>query len=81
MTDDAFLTPEQVAAERAFAEQLDATRPLPRPTFRETLARRLSDEDPGWGPRPEHLWPQALVLIVVGALLLLVGAAVAVGGF
>jgi hypothetical protein len=80
MTDDAFLTPEQAAAERAFAEQLDVARPVPRPTFRATLARRLADENPGWGPRPENLWPQSLALIAVGALLLLIGAALAVGG-
>jgi hypothetical protein len=80
MTDEAFLTPEQAAAERAFAEQLETARPVLRLTFRETLRRRLSDEDPGWGPRPEHLWPQAFALIAVGALLLILGAALAVGG-
>jgi hypothetical protein len=75
MSDDAYLTPEAAAAERALAELLEAGRPLPRATFRQTLARRLRDADPGWGPRPAHLWPQALALIAVGAALLLIGAA------
>ncbi len=80
MTDDASPTPEQAAAEHALAEQLKARRPVPRATFRETLARGLAEADPGWGPRPERLWPQALALIAVGALLLLVGAVLSVGG-
>jgi hypothetical protein len=59
---------------------VEADRPLPAESFRRALARHLADEDPGWGPRPVRLWPQALALICVGTLLLLIGALLSVGG-
>jgi hypothetical protein len=61
-------------------ELLEGVRPQPAASFRGALARQLADDDPGWGPRPEHLWPQALTLISVGGLLLLIGALISVGG-
>ncbi len=61
-------------------ELLDGTKPVPARDFRGALARRLANEDPGWGPRPQHLWPQSLALVIVGVLLLLIGALISVGG-
>jgi hypothetical protein len=55
-------------------------KPTPAPDFRRLLGRRLVDEDPGWGPRPDYLWPQALALVLVGVVLLLIGALVSAGG-
>jgi hypothetical protein len=66
--------------EAVVIEILDETKPLPPETFRGELAQRLAEEDPGWGPRPEHLWPQALGLITVGIALLVIGALISAGG-
>jgi hypothetical protein len=67
------------ADEVALGERLNAARPVPGAEFRGALARHLAALDPGYGPRPAHLW--AVVLALLGcALALLVVAALLAGG-
>lgn len=72
--------PADEPADPVVADLLSAEKPLPPQEFQGALARRLSAHNPGWGPRPERLWPQSVVLICVGVALLLIGALVTVGG-
>jgi hypothetical protein len=72
--------PDLHHADHVIAELLADTRPSPPSPFRGALARQLVEQDPGWGPRPDRLWPRASALIAVGALLLLVGALFSTGG-
>ena len=58
---------------------LSDARPAPAPGFRSALARRLAEEDPSWGPRPQRLWPLSLIPVLIGAALLLLGAFLSVG--
>jgi hypothetical protein len=80
MTNDEPTDPALDPQVQMVAEMLEGVRPNPRPGFRGALARRLAERDPGWGPRPEHLWPQAFGLIIVGVVLLLTGALISAGG-
>ena len=62
------------AADQVFADQLDSARPMPPAGFRGALGRHLAAIDPGYGPRPEHLWLLVLGYLLAGGVLLLVGA-------
>jgi hypothetical protein len=65
MTEDPGLEPQ----EQDLAGRLIGERPLPAAEFRGALRRRLAANDPGYGPRPEHLrWIVALYLGVGAAL-------------
>jgi hypothetical protein len=55
MTDDSEIETELTPLERALAEHLQATRPVPPPAFRGALNRYLVARDPGYGPRPTRL--------------------------
>jgi hypothetical protein len=63
MTDEPSLPTEFEPSERQLAERLRVARPVPPAGFRGTLGRHLAEQDPGYGPRPEHLR-----LIVAGYL-------------
>jgi hypothetical protein len=80
MTNEDVNHPSLRPDDQVMAELLEDARPAPPARFRGALARQLTDQDPGWGSRPAHLWLHALSLIVVGALLLVVGALISAGG-
>jgi hypothetical protein len=59
--------------------RLSDQRPVPAAGFRGALARRLVSQDPGYGPRPEHLWPTVSGYASAGVVLLAIGALQATG--
>lgn len=67
---DADLSPADIA----FTTSLRAMPTAPSPMFRGALQTWIATVDPGYGPRPSHLWLRSISLIAVG--LLLIGAAV-----
>jgi hypothetical protein len=60
-------------------KELARHRPVPSPSFRGELARYLAAEDPGHGPRPEHLWTEVFMYALAGLVLMLVGLLIAGG--
>jgi hypothetical protein len=66
--------------EPVLAEDLVRNRPAPAAAFRGALGRYLTEQDPGWGPRPRHLWLLSAGLLLAGLLLLGLGALQATGG-
>lgn len=66
-------------ADQAIVDKLNARRPLPAPSFRGMLARRLAAIDPGYSHRPAHLWARASALAGSGLALLIVGLLLAKG--
>ena len=79
MTGDPEFEAELAAEERRVAEQLTAGRPVPRLTFRAAMRNRMAALDPGYGPRPEHLWVAVAGCLIAGLLLLAVGGLLSVG--
>jgi hypothetical protein len=69
------------ADERALADELESNRPIPGGRFRGGLGRYLAEHDPGYGPRPPHLWLLTSGLLLTGLLLLGLGALQATGAF
>ena len=65
--------------ESQFGEELANQRPVPSASFRGALGRYLARDDPGYGPRPEHLWLLVAGCTVAGLLLMLAGLLIAVG--
>lgn len=65
--------------ERGLAERLSAERPVPSAGFRGTLGRHLVARDPGYGPRPAALERLVSAYIILGAVLMALGSALAVG--
>lgn len=59
--------------DRELAQALAQDRVVPRPEFLRTLRGHLSEADPGYGPRPEHLTTTMLGYGVGGLILLAVG--------
>ena len=66
-------------ADDQLGAELAAERPVPAATFRGELRRRLAAQDPGYGPRPPRLRAAVAALIAAGALLIVLGALVALG--
>lgn len=64
----------ETAADQVFADKLEAARPVPAAGFRGALGRHLAALDPGYGPRPRHLWLLSGGYLVAGGVLLLIGA-------
>jgi hypothetical protein len=79
MTDNPEIDTEVTAQDRAVADQLNAARLLPAAGFRGALGRHLSVRDPGYGPRPGHLWLVVLGCLLTSLLLLALGALQATG--
>ncbi len=65
--------------ELGLADLLGRRRPLPAAQFRGDLARRLTDLDPGWGPRPERLLAIAGGYLCLGFALVGLAALVGLG--
>lgn len=65
---------ELTAKEHALAEELQSGRPVPAAGFRGALGRHLAALDPGYGPRPRHLWLRSGGYLLAGGALLLIGA-------
>ncbi len=72
---DDTLTPEDLS----LAATLQARRPSPTLSFRGTLSRRIAQLDPGYGPRPAHLWVRAGALAAGGGVLVVLGLLVSLG--
>lgn len=68
-------------SERELADRLTAERPLPTAGFRGTLARYLAARDPGYAPRPARLRAMVACYLLLGAVLIALGALLAVGAF
>lgn len=66
-------------AERQLAERLAGERPVPAAGFRGVLGRYLAANDPGYGPRPEHLQRMVLSYLGAGLLLIVLAALIGVG--
>lgn len=56
------------------ADRLRIGRPVPGAAFRGTLSRRLAEQDPGHGPRPEHLRLMVAGYLGAGGLLIALAA-------
>ena len=65
---------ELITKDQELAEQLQSGRPVPVAAFRGALGRHLAVLDPGYGPRPRHLWLVSGGYLLAGSVLLLVGA-------
>jgi hypothetical protein len=59
-------------ADQAFVAGLQTRLAIPTPTFRGALASRIESLDPGYGPRPEHLWVKSGALFALGLLLIVI---------
>ncbi|MBV9819773.1 MAG: hypothetical protein JOZ07_15680 [Solirubrobacterales bacterium] len=59
--------------------RLAEARPTPRASFRGSLGRRLQEQDPGYGPRPDGLRLSIATYVVTGSGLLVLATLVAVG--
>ena len=57
------------APERELGAQLASDRALPASEFRGALGRSLAVEDPGFGPRPEHLRRTVALYLAAGGAL------------
>lgn len=66
-------------AERELADRLATARPVPSAGFRGVLGRRLAAEDPGYGSRPDRLRRRIAGYLLLGCLLIALGALLAVG--
>ncbi len=66
-------------ADEQLGAELAAERPVPAAGFRGELRRRLTAQDPGYGPRPPRLRVAVATLIAAGLLLIAIGALVALG--
>jgi hypothetical protein len=66
-------------AERELGGHLARERALPSSEFRGALGRRLAAEDPGFGPRPEHLRRTVALYLAGGAALAGLGLLQALG--
>ena len=64
---------KQGSVEHELAERLIAQRPVPRARFRGRLGRQLAVMDPGYGARPEQLWPVVTICLAAGLLMLALG--------
>jgi len=66
-------------AAQALGQELESNRPVPAPGFRGALSRHLTEQDPGYGPRPPQLWLLTFGLLLAGLFLLGLGALQATG--
>jgi hypothetical protein len=67
------------SAELELGDRLEQHRPVPGAGFRGSLARHLSDRDPGFGPRPANLLGMAGASLGGGLLLIGLAALSATG--
>jgi hypothetical protein len=67
------------APERELGVQLASERALPGTEFRGALGRRLAAQDPGFGPRPEHLRRTVSLCLAGGGALAGLGLLQALG--
>jgi hypothetical protein len=67
------------APERDLGAHLASGRALPGTEFRGALGRRLAAEDPGFGPRPEHLGRTVALYLTGGSALAGLGLLQALG--
>jgi hypothetical protein len=72
------MTDEQ-AIEDELGRRLTDERPVPAAGFRGALGRRLTAEDPGYGPRPAQLRARVAACLAGGGLLATLGALIALG--
>ena len=72
---DDFLEP----AERDLGARLASERALPGTRFRGALGRHLAAQDPGHGPRPEHLRRTVAVYLAAGGAIAGVGVLASLG--
>ena len=72
MSDVPNMGSELSPADQAFVASLQARLAIPTPTFRGALASRIASLDPGYGPRPEHLWLKSGALVALGLLLIII---------
>jgi hypothetical protein len=56
------------------ADRLRIARPVPGAGFRGALSRRLAEQDPGYGPRPERLKLMVAGYLGAGGLLIALAA-------
>jgi hypothetical protein len=66
-------------AERELGARLASERALPASEFRGALGRRLAADDPGFGPRPEHLRRTVALYLAGGGALAGLGLLQALG--
>lgn len=72
------MTHEQ-AIEDELGRRLSDERPVPAAGFRGALGRRLTAEDPGYGPRPPQLRARVAACLGAGGVLAALGALIALG--
>ncbi len=70
---------EDNEAEPALADRLSRARAVPSAGFRGALGRHLAARDPGYPPRPRHLWPMVTAYASAGLGLMLFGLLQATG--
>ncbi|HET6866128.1 MAG TPA: hypothetical protein VFH80_09400 [Solirubrobacteraceae bacterium] len=56
------------------ADRLRIARPVPGAAFRGVLSRRLAEQDPGYGPRPERLRLMVAGYLGAGGVLIALAA-------
>lgn len=56
------------------AERLRMARPVPGAAFRGALSRRLAEQDPGYGPRPDRLRLMVAGYLGAGGVLIALAA-------
>jgi hypothetical protein len=79
VSDNLHMDGELDSPERDLALRLTGERPVPGAEFRGALGRRLAAEDPGYGPRPEHLRVVVALYLVAGGGVMALGLLRAIG--
>jgi hypothetical protein len=74
MTEDPTGPAELEPLDRDLADRLRIARPVPGAAFRGALSRRLAEQDPGYGPRPERLRLMVAGYLAAGGLLIALAA-------
>jgi hypothetical protein len=70
MTDDPANPTALDSPEHDLADRLRIARPVPGAAFRGAVGRRMAEQDPGYGPRPERLRLIVAGYIGAGGLLI-----------
>jgi hypothetical protein len=60
--------------DQGMGDRLRIGRPVPGAAFRGALSRRLAEQDPGYGPRPERLRLMVAGYLGAGGLLIALAA-------
>ncbi len=74
MTDPPSTPIELDPPDQELAHRLRIGRPVPAAAFRGALSRRLAEQDPGYGPRPERLRVMVAGYLGAGGLLIALAA-------